>query len=93
LLARLENRAIMRQIHDETFRDWAECSVDQKKADVKQYIAMLPLQVGPLIETWLRYRSYDNLIPPTIQGIEREESLADFEVIFGLIAVESSSGA
>lgn len=76
----------LKQAHEDFFRQWIAYPLERKMADVKAYISGLgPINKEQLIDAWLRLTPYKYLVPPAIQGPERQKHVSDFEAILGLL--------
>lgn len=75
----------LKKVHENIFREWIGLSLELKKADVELYIASVDDDPRLLVETWLRLKSYMNLVPASVQGPERQRHISDFEAILGLL--------
>lgn len=76
----------LKRIHEATFQAWMSYPLERKKAEIERYIASIDeVDRAELIDAWLRLRPYNNLVPASIQGPEREKHTSDFEAILGLL--------
>lgn len=76
----------LKQAHEQFFREWVSYSLQRKMADVQSYIASLgAINREQLLDAWLRLTPYKYLVPPSIQGPERQKHVSDFEAILGLL--------
>jgi hypothetical protein len=73
------------RVHEEIFREWVTYTLERKKADIELYISGLDIDHAALVDAWLRLTPYKNLVPASIQGLEREKHVSDFEAILGLL--------
>lgn len=77
---------VLRRCHEDLFREWIGSPLQHKMWDVQRYIAGLgSVDRVQLIDAWLRLTPYKNLVPPAIQGPERQRHISDFEAILGLL--------
>ncbi len=81
-----EANKLLKRIHEDLFKDWVRCSLEQKKLDIEMYITGIDqVDHAELIDAWLRLTPYKNLVPASIQGPERQKHISDFEAILGLL--------
>jgi hypothetical protein len=81
----------LEKIHQRLFRRWARFPLERKKADIDRYIRSVQQVDGAgLIDLWLRTAPYRNLIPASVQGLERQEHLSVVEAILGSLRSVSS---
>lgn len=77
---------VLKKCHEDLFRDWIGAPLERKMTDVQRYISSLTsVDRVQLIDAWLRLTPYKNLVPPAIQGPERQRHVSDFEAILGLL--------
>jgi len=74
------------KMHEAIFREWVNCTLEMKMADIKLYIHGLDsVDPAELVDAWLRLTPYKNLVPAAIRGPDREMHISDFEAILGLL--------
>ncbi len=78
--------SVLKKCHEDLYRDWIGSPLELKMADVQRYITSLTsVDRVQLIDAWLRLTPYKNLVPPAIQGPDRQRHISDFEAILGLL--------
>jgi len=74
------------KLHEAIFREWVNCTLQRKMADIELYIHGLDsVDPAELVDAWLRLTPYKNLVPAAIGGPDREMHISDFEAILGLL--------
>jgi hypothetical protein len=82
----------LRESHWETFQQWLSSPLAQQKADVLEYMMVLPTAREVLVETWLQIAPYRNLPPAEARFEERELFCADLETLLNLLKNELNAG-
>ena len=78
----------LRSGHARVFSEWLSYTLEQQKADLDLYLAGMMDSKRTILDTWLRLSPYRNLIPASIQGVEKRLYLSDFETLMELLKNE-----
>jgi hypothetical protein len=78
----------LRHSHAQVFEDWLSLNLEQQKADLQEYLADLTGKPAAVLGTWLDLAPYRNLIPASVQDVERQLYLADLQTLLILLRHE-----
>lgn len=77
---------VLKQAHEDLFREWVSFSLQRKRDDIDSYIAGLGLiDKAQLVNAWARLTPYKFLVPAAIQGPERHKHVSDVAAILRLL--------
>lgn len=77
----------LRRSHGRVFQDWLCLNLEQQKADLQEYLAEAP-DASALLAGWMTSRSYQQLVPATVQDAERRLFVGDLETLLPLLRQE-----
>jgi len=82
---------ILRENHEEIFREWLSYSLPRQKADLDLYLGSLEGSKREVVEAWLALKPFRNAIPSRVRGPELQLFLSDIEAL--LVVLKAESGA
>ena len=82
---------VLRESHEEVFREWLTYSLEPQKNDLEEYLGGLDDDRNTVIEAWSTLEPYRQLIPVRATQAERELYVSDLELILELLRSGSSS--
>ena len=85
--------AVLRQNHDDVFREWLGYSLEPQKRDLENYFETIENDRGTVLNTWLTLSPYRRLLPASASEAERELYITDLELILELLRHETSASA
>lgn len=85
--------AVLRQSHDDVFREWLGYSLEEQKRDLENYFETMGDDRGTVLNTWLTLSPYRRLLPAKASEAERELYITDLELILELLRHETSASA
>lgn len=80
-----EAAAALEQSHRQCFSEWLAFSLEEQKADLDLYLSSIDSDKKTILETWIRTKPYQNLIPAAAMEVERALYNADLEALLGLL--------
>jgi hypothetical protein len=78
----------LQESHAQVFAGWLELSLEEKKADLDEYLSGLGTDPRSVIATWLRISPYRNLLPADAREAERQLFLSDVRMLLELLRRE-----
>lgn len=82
---------VLRESHEETFREWLTFSLEPQKIDLEEYLSGLDDDRATVLDAWSTLVPYRRLIPARATEAERELYISDLELILELLRSGSSS--
>ena len=84
---------VLRESHEELFREWLTYSLEPQKIDLEEYLGGLDDDRATVLDTWWTLAPYRRLIPARATEAERELYISDLELILELLRSGPSSEA
>lgn len=82
---------VLRESHEEAFREWLTYSLEPQKTDLEEYLGGLDDDRATVLEAWSTLTPYRRLIPARATEAECELYISDLELILELLRSGSSS--
>jgi hypothetical protein len=82
---------VLRESHEEAFREWLTFSLEPQKTDLEEYLSGLDDDRATVLDAWSTLAPYRRLIPARATEAERELYVSDLELILELLRSGSSS--
>jgi hypothetical protein len=82
---------VLRESHEELFRQWLNYPLEPQTKDLERYLDSLEDDSDTVVETWLSLNPYRRLIPARATAAERELYVSDLELILELLRSEFSA--
>lgn len=76
------------QSHEQAFHTWLGFTIEQQKADLDLYLSDIIADRRNMVEAWIRWAPYRNLVPATARESERSLFQADFEALLEILRRE-----
>jgi hypothetical protein len=86
------NKALKKS-HLRVFREWLTFNLEEQKADLDLYLAGLYEDKRTVLTNWLDVAPYRNLMPVTLQTVEKRLYLADLKALLELMGNEHGAAA
>ncbi len=82
--SRKTDRAL-REAHRRTFSGWLRFTLREQWSDLADYLGSLTVDRRLVLRAWERQATYQSLIPPDADDVERQLYLCDFEMIVAVM--------
>jgi AraC-like DNA-binding protein len=82
----------LRNIHEEFFQDWLQCTIAQQKADLEVFLCGLTVERVKVLSSWARLEPYRAYPPEAVDDLERRIYFGNLQVILALLANEAGAG-
>ena len=84
---------VLRQSHEEVFREWLNYLLEPQVRDVEKYLDSIEDERETVLETWLTLEPYRRLLPAAASEAERDLYVTDLQLVLDLLRNEFASGA
>ncbi len=84
---------VLRQSHEEVFREWLNYPLEPQVRDVEKYLDSIEAERDTVLETWLTLEPYQRLLPAGASEAERELYVTDLQLVLELLRNEFASEA
>ncbi len=82
---------VLRESHEESFREWLAYPLEPQKRDLEQYLESLDTERQTVLDAWVTVTPYRRLVPARATQAEQELYVSDLELILTLLRSETSS--
>jgi len=86
------NKALKKS-HRQIFDEWLTFNLEQQTRDLEIYLASLPDTRQTVLESWINLSPYRNLIPASVQGVERRLYIKDLTTLLEVLKGAGGAGA
>ena len=90
---REQSALALQQSHEQVFREWLKMALEQKDADLKQYLEELTEPQALVAANWLRGGYYETLPPDRASRPQRAQFRQELKALLELIQNAAASGA
>jgi hypothetical protein len=87
-----EARKALRKSHEQVFAEWLSFNLEQQQADLRLYLSDLFEDKRTVLETWQKLEPYNNLLPKSAKGVERQLYIGDLTALLALLKNEFGVG-
>ena len=84
---------VLRESHEELFREWLTFPLDPQKRDLEEYLRGLEDDLRTVVDTWLTLAPHRHIIPVRATTAERELYVSDLDLILELLQGEPSASS
>ena len=84
---------VLRQSHEEVFREWLNYPLEPQVRDVEKYLDSIEDERDTVLGTWLTLEPYRRLLPAGTSEAERDLYVTDLQLVLDLLRNEFASGA